>query len=158
MPKPKSIGELQAGLARGGFDAVAVLEKQHAEAIEAGVLQREAILGFVHAEAARAARSRGKEDVVVENLLPRNAFFFQKLQILHQIADGEVGRIALAVVAKFLARLERRHIGHRQLFAAISAALEHGADQVLMLPRESAKQESWSAAAASAVNARSTGR
>jgi hypothetical protein len=30
--------ELQAGLARSGLDAVAILEKQHAEAVEAGVL------------------------------------------------------------------------------------------------------------------------
>ena len=48
-------GELQARLAGRGLDAVAVFKQQHAETVEAGVLQREAILGFVHAEAARTA-------------------------------------------------------------------------------------------------------
>ena len=101
-------GELQSGLARGGLDSVAVLEQQDAEAVEAGILQRETIFGLVHAEAAGTARAGGKEDVVVQNLLAWHAFFLQELQILHQIADGEVGRIALAVVAEFLAGLEGR--------------------------------------------------
>ncbi len=45
-------GEFQPGLARCSFDAVAVFKEQHAEAVEAGILQREAILGLIHAEAA----------------------------------------------------------------------------------------------------------
>src|SRR5258708_3073557 len=44
--------ELQPWLTRGRLDSVAVLEQQHAETIEAGVLQREAILRLIHAEAA----------------------------------------------------------------------------------------------------------
>ena len=48
-------GELQSRLARGGLDSIAVLKQQHAEAIEAGVLEREAILRLIHAEAARTA-------------------------------------------------------------------------------------------------------
>ena len=132
--------ELQARLAGRGLDSVAVLEQQHAEAIEAGIFQREAILGLIHAETARAAGARGEEDVVIEDVLARDAFLFEELQILHQVADREISRIALPVVAEFLAELEGRHVGHRQLFAAITAALEDGANQVLMLPGEAAKQ------------------
>jgi hypothetical protein len=63
------------------------------------------------------------------------------LEVLHQIADGEVRRIALAVVAVLLADLEGRHVRHGQLLTAIPAALEDGANQVLMLPGEAAKQD-----------------
>ena len=34
-----------------------------------------------------------------------------------------------------------RHVGHRQLLAAISAALEHGANQILVLPGKAAEQD-----------------
>ena len=133
-------GELQSRLARGGLDAIAVFEQQDAEAIEARILQREAIFSFVHAEAAGTARTCSKEDVIVQNLLTRKAFFLQELQILHQIADREIRRIALAVVPEFLARLEGGDVGHRQLLAAVSTSLEHRADQVLVLPCKAAKQ------------------
>ena len=99
-------GELQPWLAAGGLDAVASLKQQHAEAVEAGILQRKAILRLIHAEAARAAGAGGEEDVVVEDLLAGHAFLLQQLQIPHQIADGEISRIALAVVAELLAGLE----------------------------------------------------
>ena len=61
--------EFQSRLAGGRLDPVAVVEQQHAEAIESRVLQREAVLGLVHAEAARTARARRKEYVVVQNVL-----------------------------------------------------------------------------------------
>src|SRR5437870_5441405 len=48
-------GELQSRLARGGLDSVAVLKQQHTETVEARVLQREAILCLIHAEAAGTA-------------------------------------------------------------------------------------------------------
>ena len=44
--------ELQPGFAGGGLYAVILLKEQYSEAIEAGVLQSEAILRLVHAEAA----------------------------------------------------------------------------------------------------------
>jgi hypothetical protein len=52
--------EFETGLAAGRLDAVRLLEEQHTEAVEAGILQREAILGLIHAEAAWAARAGGK--------------------------------------------------------------------------------------------------
>ena len=136
-------GELQAGLSRSGLDAVAVFEKQHAEAIEAGILKRKAILGFIHAEAARPARTRRKEDIVIQNLPAREAFFLQELEILHQVADGEVRGIALPVVAELLAGLKAGDVRHGQLFATIAAALEDGANQVLMFPGEAAEKNRY---------------
>ena len=61
--------ELQPGLSRLGLDSIAVFEQQHAEAVEACVLQREAIFGLIHSESARAARTSRKEDVVIQNIL-----------------------------------------------------------------------------------------
>ena len=66
---------------------------------------------------------------------------FQALQILHQIAHGEIRGIALPVVAVFLAELERRDIGHGQDVAAISAAFEDRLDDRLVLPRQATKQD-----------------
>src|SRR5205823_5348704 len=54
-------GEFESRFARGCFDAVAVFKQQHAEAVKSSILQRKPILGFVHAEAAWSARSRGEE-------------------------------------------------------------------------------------------------
>ena len=62
-------GELQSGLAGGSFYAVVLLKEQHAETIEARILQGQAILGFVHTEATRPTRTGGEEDVVVDDLL-----------------------------------------------------------------------------------------
>src|SRR5438046_5960549 len=115
-------GEFESRFARGCFDAVAVFKQQHAEAVKSSILQRKPILGFVHAEAAWSARSRGEEDVVVQNLLARNTFLLQKLEILHQISDSKICRIALAVVAVLFAGLKGGDVRHRQLLAAIAAA------------------------------------
>ena len=148
-------GELQPRLSGRGFNPVAVLKQQDAETIEARVLQRKAVLGLVHAEAARAAGGQGiflsravrraagasgEKNKVVQNLAARETFFLQKLEILHQIADGKIRRVALAVVAKFFPGLESGNIRHRQLLAAVTATLEHGPNQVFMLPGESAEQ------------------
>src|SRR5262249_1272600 len=124
-----------------GLDAVAVFEEQDSEAVKAGVLQGEAVLSFVHAEAAGAAGASREEDVVVEDLLAGEPFLLEELQILKQIADRGIGRIALAVVAKFFARLEPGDVGDGELLAAIAAALEDGADQVFVLPGEAAEQD-----------------
>src|SRR5260370_7625044 len=116
--------ELQSRLARGRLDSVAVLEQQHTEAIEACVLQREAILRFIHAEAAWTTRTRRKENIVVQNVFAGDTFLFQELEILHQIPHCEVRRIALPVVAVFFASLEPRHVRHRHLLPPISTPLD----------------------------------
>src|SRR5262249_38442272 len=119
----------------------AACKQRGAEATEPGLPRREAIRGPVQAEGAGAAGSRREEDVVVENLLARNAFLLEELEILHQVAHSEIGGIALAVVAEFLARLEASDIRHRQFLALVSAALEDGADQVFVLPGKTTKQD-----------------
>ena len=139
-------GELQPRLAGSGLQPVAVVEQQHAEAVEARIFQREAILGFVHAEAARPAGARGKEDVVIENVLARHARLLERLEILHQVADREIGRIALPVVAVLLAQLETGHVRHGHALAVVAGAQENGANQLLMLPREPAKKNRDAAA------------
>jgi hypothetical protein len=133
-------GELQPRFTRCGLDSVTVFEQENAETVEARILQGESIFRFVHAESARTAGTSGEKDVVIENLLARQAFFLQKLEILHQIAYGEVGRIALAVIAELLTGLKCGHVGHRQLLAAVAATLEDRANQVLVLPGKASKQ------------------
>ena len=63
------------------------------------------------------------------------------MEILHQVSDGEIRRIALAVVAIFLAGLKSGNIRHRELFARVAAALEDRTNQILVLPGEAAKQD-----------------
>ena len=133
-------GELQAGIVGCGLDGLFCLVKHKAESLIAGVLQRQPVLRLIHAEAARTARARRKENVVVDDVLARQAFFLEELEMLHQIPHREIRRVALPVVAVFLADLERRHIRHRQLLATVSAALKYGADQILVLPGEAAKK------------------
>ena len=55
------------------LEAALLLEQQDAEAVEAGVAQRLAVLGDVHAEAARAAGAGGEEHVVLDDVLDRHA-------------------------------------------------------------------------------------
>src|SRR5205814_10240929 len=89
-------GEFESRFAIGCFDAVAVFKQQHAEAVKSSILQRKPILGFVHAEAACSAPSRGEEDVVVQNLLPRYTVILHTFEILHRISDSNLCPITLA--------------------------------------------------------------
>src|SRR5271156_3176888 len=91
--------ELQAGLTTGSFNTVRLLEQQNTKAIESRIVQRKTILRFVHAEAARPAGTGSEENVVVDDLFPRLPLLFEFLKVSHQISYGEVGRVALAIVA-----------------------------------------------------------
>ena len=117
-----------------------MLEQQHAESVKARVAQRQAILGFVHAEAAGPAGAGGEEDVAVDDLLLGQALLFQALGKLHQVADGEVGGIALAVVAVLLAQLESLLVGHRDRLALVAEAFQRAVDQLFVLPGEAAEK------------------
>ena len=105
------------------------------------VAQGQAVFGFVHAEAAGAAGAGREEDVAVDDFLLGNALLFQRLQILHQVADGEVSGIALAVVAVLLARLERLDVRGGNGFGAIAEAFEGAVDQFLVLPGQAAEKQ-----------------
>ena len=64
-------GKLQARLAAGRLNAVRLLKEQNTEAVKSRILERETVLCFIHAEAARAAGASREEDVVVNDLLAR---------------------------------------------------------------------------------------
>ncbi len=134
-------GELQSRLAAGCLDAVGLLEEQYAEAIEAGILQREAVFGLVHAEAAGSAGAGGEEDVVVDDLLAGLSLLLQILQVAHQVADGEVGGIALAVVAVLFAGLEVGDYWRGDVLATVAAAVEDGLDHFFVLPGKSPEED-----------------
>src|ERR1700751_43115 len=106
--------EFQPWLSGLSFDSIAVFEQQDSKAVEARILQSRANLGLIHAKAARAAKTSREEDVVVQNLLARHAFFFEELQVLDEIANRKISRITLTVVAEILASLESRNVRHRK--------------------------------------------
>ena len=118
-----------------------MLEQQHSETVKTGVAQCQTILGFVHAKAARTAGAGGKEYVAVNNLLLGHALLFKALQVLDHIAHGEVGGIALAVVAEFFAELESVHIGRGNHFGLIAQAFQRAVYQLLVLPRQATEKQ-----------------
>ena len=63
------------------------------------------------------------------------------MQILHQVADGEIGGIALAVVAIFLAGLKRLHVGRRDGFGQVAETFERTVHQLFVFPGEPAEQQ-----------------
>ena len=140
LPHAEISGELQAGVARCRLDAMVLLEKQDPEAPEARILQRHAVLGLVHAEAARSARPRGEKNVVVDDFLARETASFQRPQEFDEVADRKVSRITLPVVAIFLTRLERGHVGVRQHLEAIAAAAKNGLDEALVFPGKASEK------------------
>ena len=132
---------LQAGFGVGLAEPARLLEQQHAEAVEPGVAQRQAVLGFVHAEAARAAGAGGEEHVAVDDFLLGQSLLFQALQVLHQVADGEISGVALAVVAVLLAGLEGLHVGRGHGFGAVAQSFESAVHQLFVLPGQAAEQQ-----------------
>src|SRR5207344_1043967 len=81
---PEIDGELQSRLARRCIDPIVLLEKKNAESVEAGVLDPEPVLGFVHAETTRSARASGKENVVIDDFLAGETAGFESLQVFDQ--------------------------------------------------------------------------
>src|SRR2546425_4073543 len=67
--------------------------------------------------------------------------FSKNLEVLHQVSNSKICRVALAVVAVLFASLKGGDVGHRQFLAAVAAALEDGANQVFVLPSETAEQD-----------------
>jgi hypothetical protein len=122
-------------------NAIALLEDEHAKAAESGIVQSIAVLGFIHAEAAWAAGAGGEEDVSLCDLFFGQAAFPQLLQVAHQTADGEIGWVALAVVAVLFAGLEVGAAGHGETAATVAGTLKDGQDQLFMLPGKSADED-----------------
>ena len=61
--------------------------------------------------------------------------------MLHEIADGEVGRIALAAVAELLAEPERLLIGAVERLHPVAEAGERAREQCVVGERETAEQD-----------------
>jgi hypothetical protein len=133
--------ELQAGIVGCGLDGLLGLVEHDAESLIAGVLQRQPVLRFIHAEAAGTAGAGGEKNILFLNLVARIALIFQRTQKLDEVADCEIGGIALAVIAEFPAKGEGLHIRSGQHLAAITAGAQNGLDEALMLPGEAAEED-----------------
>ena len=131
----------QPGFGVGLLQTAGLLEQEHAEAIEPGITQGKAVLRFVHAEAAGTAGAGREEHVAVDDFLLRDALFFQRLEVLNQVTDGEVSGITLAVIAVFLTGLEGRNVRSGNGFGAVAETFERAVDEFLVFPRESAEEE-----------------
>ena len=68
------------------------------------------------------------------------------LDILDEVSNGEVGRIALAVVSVFLAELEGALVGHGEGLHLVTEAGERRMDELFVLPGEPAKKDGGFAA------------
>ena len=101
-----------------------------------------AIFWKVHAEAARAARAGSEEHVLGDDVLGRHAVLVAKRdEVLDEVSDCEVGRVALATVAELLAGLEplgRRHVQHLDL---VADPLEAALDEEVLREREAADEQ-----------------
>ena len=87
------------------LQAALLLEQQDPEAVKAGIAQRLAILRDVATKTAGTAGARHDEHVAVDDLLWRQTLRVQLVQALDQVADVEIGRVALAPVAELFAKL-----------------------------------------------------
>src|SRR5262249_11358356 len=132
---------LQARFSLGLVQSAALLEEQHTELVKSRIAQRQTVLRFIHSEAAGPASAGGKEDVAIADLVLGQALGFQVLNELHQVSDGEVGRIALPVVAVLLAKLKSLLVGHGNGFAPVAQAFQSGVDQALVLPGEPTEED-----------------
>ncbi len=135
--------EVDAGLLAGGLrEAALLLEEHDAEAVEAGVAQGLAVLGHVHAEAARTAGPGGDEHVAVDDLSGRHALVVAQVgQELHQVAHGEIGRVALAAVAELLAGAEGIFIRAVEGEHVVPEAAEGALDEGVLELREAAEED-----------------
>ena len=62
-------------------------------------------------------------------------------EVLHEVADGEVRRVALAAVAELLAELERRVRRAVQHLHVVADAPERALDEVVVRHREAADED-----------------
>lgn len=76
----------------------------------------------------------------------RDSVHFQTAQIPDQIPNSEICWIALPSVAELLANVKSIQVGRGEPLAAVTRALENGLDQLVVLPRQTSKQNGDSAA------------
>ena len=123
------------------LEAAGLLEQQDAEAVEAGVTERLAVLGDVRAEAARAARAGRDEHVVLDDVFLRHAALAQTVEVLHEVADGEVRRVALAAVAVLASVLERVVIRRVHREDLVADATQRRLDEQVVRHRQAGHED-----------------
>ena len=77
MPMPKSTENFRPGSPLAALMPSVCWKSRTRKPSKPAVLQSEAVLSFVHAEAARSAGAGGEEDVVVDDLLLGQALLLQ---------------------------------------------------------------------------------
>src|ERR1039458_965451 len=96
--------ERHAALPRTGTQAVVLLKGQHAESVVSGGSEPGAEFGLIGAKAAGPSGACGEEGIVAHNLLA-GLRALQPAQILDQVANREISRVAQAATAILLADL-----------------------------------------------------
>jgi len=66
---------------------------------------------------------------------------FELLQVLHQVSYGEVGRVALPVVAVLLPELKGFDVRRLERLALVSKPFESTVNQVLVFPGQATKEQ-----------------
>src|SRR5581483_10169675 len=87
-------------LARRLLDVPALLHEEDAEALEAGVAERLAVLRDVRPEAAGAAGAGRDVDVLLDDARLGEALGLHAAEVLHEVPDRVVGRVALAAISE----------------------------------------------------------
>jgi hypothetical protein len=132
---------LSSPVARGLRQAALLLEQHHAEAVESCVPEGLAVLGRVHAEAARTTGAGGQEHEAIDDLFGAHALLVAQVnQHLHQVTDREVRRVTLRAVAELLADAERVVVRSVECHDVVAAALESTGDEVVVGQGEAADQ------------------
>jgi hypothetical protein len=98
------------------------------------------VLGRIRSETARAARSRRKIQIAVDDVLTGHALRLAFAKVLNQGSGSEICGTALPIIAEFLPEEECVLVRNGKEFASVAISLEDGADQLLMLSGQSADQ------------------
>jgi hypothetical protein len=79
--------------------------------------------------------------VVLDDVLGLHALLAQAVEVLHQVADREVGRVALAAVAELAPVLERVVVGHVERAHLVADAAQRGLDEQVVGHGQARHQE-----------------
>ncbi len=135
--------ELEPALLAGGLGkASLLLEQHHAEAVEARVAQGLPVLRYVHAKAARPARARRQEHELVDDVLGAHPLLVTQVdEVLHEVSDREVRRIALRAVAELLADAQGVVVRTIHAEYVVAKVRECALDQVVLRHGQPAEQQ-----------------
>jgi len=140
-PKTEIQGEFQPGFLLSLFYAIVLLKKDDAESPEARTFQCQTILGVIHCEAAGTTASGREKHILIFDFLPREPSRFEIHQVLEKTARCEVGWVALAVVAVFLADMKCIDIRRWKNLATVTATVEDRLDKPFMSSGQAANQD-----------------